>query len=232
MSYITENCAQRLGLARIPSKILVSGISSVEAETTRGSCHIVVQSPVSKHSLDAMVHVLSNITTSLPNYSFENQATHYLKDLPLADPSYNVSSKIDILFGLEHIWNIFTFNRRLDSKGNTIAVSTIFGWVVTCIEPRQVSKPVMSLVATVDIDRCLRSFWEIEEPEHQVNVNPDDAYVESHFQSTHSRTADGKYVVQLPFKQDDPRFGNTLNGALSRFYAVERRLQRNETLRQ
>lgn len=90
----------------------------------------------------------------------------------------------------------------------------------------------MTLISTADIDRCLRSFWEIEECENQLQMDPDDAYVESHFQATHSRASDGKYLVQLPFKMEDPRFGNTLTGALSRFYAVERRLQRNANLRE
>lgn len=134
LSYITENCAQRLGLARFPSKILVSGISSVKAETSHGSCHIRVKSRVSENVIDAVVHVLSNITSKLPSQSFQNQSANYLKDLPLADPYYNVSSPINILFGLEHIWSILTFQKRFDSQGNTIAISSIFGWVITYTE--------------------------------------------------------------------------------------------------
>ncbi|XP_075155635.1 uncharacterized protein LOC142228991 [Haematobia irritans] len=231
LSFITESCAQRLGLQRYPSKIIVNGISSIKAETTRGLCQIFVRSRISEQSINAKVHVLPKITTSLPGYSFENKIKNQLMDLPLADPTYNISSQIDILFGLEHIWNIFTFNKRIDSQGNTIAISTIFGWVVTCAETEQIYNQTTTLVTTVDIDRCLRSFWELEETEHHTKADPDNIFVETHFQTTHSRASDGKYVVQLPFKNENPIFGNTLNGALSRFYAVERRLQRNPAIR-
>ncbi|XP_075168937.1 uncharacterized protein LOC142241083 [Haematobia irritans] len=231
LSFITESCAQRLGLQRYPSKIIVNGISSIKAETTRGLCQIFVRSRISEQSINAKVHVLPKITASLPGYSFENKIKNQLMDLPLADPTYNISSQIDILFGLEHIWNIFTFNKRIDSQGNTIAISTIFGWVVTCAETEQIYNQTTTLVTTVDIDRCLRSFWELEETEHHTKADPDDIFVETHFQTTHSRASDGKYVVQLPFKNENPIFGNTLNGALSRFYAVERRFQRNPAIR-
>lgn len=63
-------------------------------------------------------------------------------------------------------------------------------------------------------------------------INPDDAFVEYHFQSSHSRSTDGKYIVQQPFKIEDPHFGNTLYGAMVRLYAVEKRLQRNASLRE
>ena len=231
LSYMTESCAQRLGLPRLPSKIVVNGISSVQAETTRGCCLVTVHSQCGVHSIKSQLHVLSSITSLLPVRSFINKIEHQFSGLQLADPGYNVSSPVDILFGVEHVWDIFTFERKFDNQGNTIALSSIFGWVVTCADLQQSSSKAVSLVASVDVDRCLRQFWEMEEADHVTGLDADDAFVESHFMKTHNRAADGKYVVELPFKTPNPQFGNTLAGAKSRFLAVERRLQKNESLR-
>lgn len=46
-----------------------------------------------------------------------------------------------------------------------------------------------------------------------------------------SREPDGKYTVNLPFKENMPTFSDTLHGALSRFYSMEKRLLKNPTLR-
>ncbi|XP_075158009.1 uncharacterized protein LOC142231279 [Haematobia irritans] len=232
LSYITESCIQRLGLSRSLSKILVSGIGSVNATTTRGLCQIYVTSNDLQNALDAVVHIIPNITSPLPNTSFSQESQNLIHDLSLADPNYNISSPIDILFGVEHFWNIFTYDRRYDSQGNTIAVSTIFGWVVTCVGNLTHTQKTTTLVSNIDIDKCLSKFWEVEEPDRKINLDPDAHYVEEHFKTTHTRDCKGKYSVQLPFKVPSPTFGNTVHGALCRFYAVERRLLRNPALRE
>jgi len=55
--------------------------------------------------------------------------------------------------------------------------------------------------------------------------------VEQHFLTTHFRDPDGRYIVELPFKHDCQEFGDSLQEAVSRFLAVERRLQRDMELR-
>ena len=128
---MTESCAQRLGFARSPSKIIVSGISSVKAECTRGSCVVNVQSRLSKHPLQARLHILSNITSLLPTRELLKQLLDDIERLNLADSNSNVPAPVDILFGAEYIWDILSFSTRLDGDGNISAISSIFGWIVT-----------------------------------------------------------------------------------------------------
>ncbi|XP_070075668.1 uncharacterized protein [Drosophila takahashii] len=87
------------------------------------------------------------------------------------------------------------------------------------------------LVTTVDINASLQRFWEIEDNTDHKQQDPSHEKVEQHFLTTHSRDPNGKYIVELPFKHESQDFGDSLQGAVSRFYAVERRLQRDMELR-
>jgi len=49
--------------------------------------------------------------------------------------------------------------------------------------------------------------------------------------TTYSRDPDGQYIVELPCKHGSQELEDSLRGAVSRLYAVERRLQRDMELR-
>ncbi|XP_036340901.1 uncharacterized protein LOC118750283 [Rhagoletis pomonella] len=230
LSYITERCAQSLALPRSHSRVVVSGISSVNAETTRGPCALRIKSRVGNDILEVKAHVLSRITSTLLQETITISAVSQLNAVPLADPSFNEASNIDILIGAQYEWDVITSDKIYDTHGNVIAVSSIFGWIVTSIPLPQV-QPTISLVTLADVDQSLRKFWEIEETHVPVH-NSEDDYAEHHFTNTHFRTETGKYVVELPFQQPKVIFSETMSGCLARFLTVERRLIRNDALRQ
>ncbi|KAL7725172.1 hypothetical protein ACLKA6_017328 [Drosophila palustris] len=108
-------------------------------------------------------------------------------------------------------------------------ISSIFGLVIRAIKTGG-SSTAATLHTTIDIDSSLKRFWELEEVNNKGYKEPDDEGVEQHFLDTHTRDTNGKYIVQLPFKTEHQQFADTLQGSLSRFMAVERRLQRDRNL--
>lgn len=54
------------------------------------------------------------------------------------------------------------------------------------------------------LDEQLQQFWEIDEIPTKGLVSPLDEQCERHFRETHTRTADGRYIVRLPFKRGPP----------------------------
>ncbi|XP_037931414.1 uncharacterized protein LOC119666204 [Teleopsis dalmanni] len=171
-----------------------------------------MKSKISQNTLDVSVHVLSKTTSAIPTSQINTPTMEQFKDLNLADPSFNSSSPIDILLGVDQVWKIFTFNKIFDSFNNPIAVSTIFGWVVTSVQA-SMDNIVSSLVTTIDIDRSHRKYWEIEEALHSLPLDAENVHIETHFLETHARQSDGQYIVELPFKEKGIKFGNTLQGA-------------------
>lgn len=55
---------------------------------------------------------------------------------------------------------------------------------------------------------------------------------EKHFVETHSRSEDGRYIVQLPFKPGHPPIGQSRQTAENRLFSLERKFQRNPKLHQ
>ncbi|XP_044573273.1 uncharacterized protein LOC123257597 [Drosophila ananassae] len=213
LSYISERCIQTLGLARTPSRILVTGISSTKADTTRGCSTISIQSRISQDQLVVQAHVLGKITSSLERQAIDASALRVFNDLQLADSQFSTNAPIDILLGSEHVWSVITGRKIYDDKGKLIAISSIFGWVITSLLSSRACSAT-ALTTTIDIDAYLRRFWELESIQRKAEVQPEDEEVEKHFLATHTRD-----------KQD------TLQGALQRFKSVKRRLAQNQQLR-
>jgi len=82
----------------------------------------------------------------------------------------------------------------------------------------------------IDIDESLRRFWELEDVNQEFLGKPEDDVVEQHFVKTHTRDSKRRYVVELPFKNCKEQFSDTLQGALTRFRGVERRLKKDPNL--
>ncbi|XP_044573912.1 uncharacterized protein LOC123258071 [Drosophila ananassae] len=229
LSYVSERCIKALGLNRAPGRILISGISSIKADTTRGFSTLTIKSRVSDHSLQVKAHILGKITSTLARENIDASALEIFNGIPLADTEFNSASPIDVLLGTDSVWAILTGNRKLDAQGNIIAISTIFGWVITSIAYQNPSITT-SFLSTVDIHATLQRFWEIEDSQITTHHDPENVKVEEHFQTTHSRDSKGRYTVELPFKDADPQFTDTLQGATQRFASVERRLHRDTDL--
>ncbi|XP_041564650.1 uncharacterized protein LOC121467327 [Drosophila elegans] len=122
LSYFSERCVQ----ARLPSRILVSEISSIKAETTRGCSALDIQSRISEHTMKVRAHVLSKITSTLARHNINVSALKTFDGLELAYSDYQSLAPVDI----DYVWTVFTDKKLFDSQGQIIAISTIFGWVL------------------------------------------------------------------------------------------------------
>ncbi len=64
----------------------------------------------------------------------------------------------------------------------------------------------------------------------EIHLSPDDELALSHFDDTHTRRKDGRYVVKLPWKQHPPELGASRNMAARRFGQNKRLLQHKSQL--
>jgi len=112
------------------------------------------------------------------------------------------------------------------------AYETTLGWIILGQDLKGISSPSVSLLLTTEpsISQLIRTFWEIEEPSPPVNGFTDDQKCEEHFQRTTSRDSSGRFSVSLPFRDDPSLLGESRSVAISRFYNLERKLQRDSKL--
>nr|XP_023021429.1 uncharacterized protein LOC111509830 [Leptinotarsa decemlineata] len=79
-------------------------------------------------------------------------------------------------------------------------------------------------------DSDLTRFWEIEEIPSSKLSSPEEKACEVHYSLHTTRDKSGRYVVRLPFNDKIQNFGESYSTALCRFYALERRFQKDPDL--
>lgn len=226
----------QLPFQQINAHIKAMAGASVGISNQLISCVIKsIHNPNMSIAIEAIV--MPHLTKSRPPTCLQESSWEHLKDLQLADPMFCKSDKIDIVLGADTFYDLFLPDIRKGPRGSPSAQQTILGFILigqvseaaskeSSLAPRQ----VVSYYNQLSICDQLQKFWTLEEVADQKSLTTDEELCESIFVSTHRRKPDGRYCVDLPFKNIDdgkPKFGNSRSRAQSRLLQIERRLQNN-----
>ena len=121
---------------------------------------------------------------------------------------------------------------QVKSKNYPTLQNTVFGWLVsgkTNIEAPQHCFFVHH--SSQMLNEQVQKFWELEEVSTKLIFTQEEKECETHFQKTHTRDSDGRYIVRLPFKESPSKLGNSHDIALKRFNSLEKRLTMNSDLK-
>ncbi|XP_044312490.1 uncharacterized protein LOC123037080 [Drosophila rhopaloa] len=144
------------------------------------------------------------------------------------------SRHIDLLLGTETFFTALSIGQIKLGPHLPMLQKTIFGWVVSGRTGNQGhAAQAHSFLSSEDsINLNLERLWRIEEVSTTpLTLTPPQAKCESIFQKSVCQVADGRLMVQLPFKDDPNLLGRSLETARLRFASLERRLSRNANLR-
>ncbi|CAH0719896.1 unnamed protein product, partial [Brenthis ino] len=103
-SFITEAAVQMLGLRKIPNRSIISGIGGEEESKLSSKAMVIVniQSRTNPNFIITVkAHVLSKLTALLPEKNVTVEMITTLPSTELADPSFNIPNKIDLLLGAD-----------------------------------------------------------------------------------------------------------------------------------
>ncbi|XP_055682402.1 uncharacterized protein LOC129790105 [Lutzomyia longipalpis] len=234
---LSEECAQRLALPRSKAHIAVYGAGEVLVGHSKGLVHLEISSrydPQNKINADA--YVMNKVTSNLPSTNLSGSQWRHLQQLQLADPNYKVPGKIDIIIGVEYASYINLPQILKGDAGEPVAQLTIFGWTVSgCVQgtPTRLTS-LHTHASECDLNETLQKFWESEEGclvDKKALLTAEEALCEEHFAQTHTRDDTGRYIVEMLFKKDHAPLGNSSATALGRFKSLERRFEKDSTLR-
>lgn len=125
-----------------------------------------IHSPNQRINVSAVV--VPRVTHDLPvsPISFNTKWSH-LSDIQLADPTFGLPGRVDILLGIDVFSNVLLQGRRFGPSDSPVVFETLFGWVLAERTGHQeISHDVVSHhIAVVTGDDLLRKFWEIEKSE-------------------------------------------------------------------
>ncbi|XP_054721417.1 uncharacterized protein LOC129231194 [Uloborus diversus] len=222
-SFFREDCLQRLGIPRQRVSVTVAGLGSNESNKISGAAQIKI-SPVSDTDLTLTVDALTipKITNNLPQNKIDDAKLKYFKHLILADKNCNQPSTIDVLLGADVLANIMLSGHIVIPGENLMAQETIFGWIILGKVGKTQSN---SNRVYTHFTRCeefeVQKLWELEEIPNKKILSPSEQACENHFHSTFTRNDEGRFIVRLPFHNDNLKLGSSREVA-------EKRLIQNE----
>ncbi|XP_058840578.1 uncharacterized protein LOC131696067 [Topomyia yanbarensis] len=237
VSLITEACVRRLGLRRSNASLVVTGVSAEVVGKTAGKVTLVISSRFENTTkLIAQAYVLGKLTAALPCQRFSVSNMPYLEGLQLADPQFNKPASTDIILGADMFLSILQSGQIKDHNGNPMAQRSIFGWMVTGKISKQecahTYHSVINLQHEVDIDRTLRLFWEDQELHSLKQHTKDELTMIELFNSTLTRSKEGRFIVRLPMDDSKLKLGNSLVAATRRLRCIVRRFDSDNDFKQ
>ena len=162
----------------------------------------------------------------------------HLAGLELADLNYLDKGHIDVLLRASIHARIMEGRIIRGQDYEPIASLSSLGWLISGNCPpsdlnAQIDSLTLHCASTVPLDDLLQRFWKIEELPQRVFYTADEQECEKHFLATHSRNADGRYIVRLPFKVDDPSrsLGNSYTAAFRSLLRMETRFLKDGKLK-
>lgn len=236
---MTARFFNNLALRRNRCELQVEGVGNLTGTYTRGRASIRLSSiPDPSFELAIDFHIIDSITSPTPVAKIADTCWQHLRNLPLADPTFGTTGRIDALIGAD-IWGKIIDDGIV--RGNTdepFAQFTRLGWVV--FGPAVIESPLSANVRLLavrfnghdqHVDDLLRTFFEMDEAGATPTTSTEADACEQIFMATHTRNPDGRYSVQIPFRSDAPVLGNSHQMALRQFYQLERRLKTNPDLK-
>ncbi|XP_059049420.1 uncharacterized protein LOC131844524 [Achroia grisella] len=165
-----------------------------------------------------------------------------LQNIKLADPQFNRPNKIDILLGADVYSQIIKEGVKRAPMGTLVAQCTTFGWILSGIvnsesSSQDISSNTISVMhAQVNENDLLKKFWEIEDQTTSTQriLSEEEQKCEEYYTLTTTRAQGGRYTVNLPFRDSHPLCvgGNSRTIAVNRLKALERRLSKDEKLKE
>lgn len=229
-SFLTEAAAQLLNLERIPVEGTITGISSNTSVSIKYMVDVTFYSMRDRTHLkphNVQAYVLQKLTSLLPSQEFFHDPWPQNEDIELADPLFYKPGSVDILLGADVHAHII--QEGLRRHNSLIALNSSLGWLISGKVTNSNLSPRNIVVAhmKMELDELIRGFWEIEQNcPNTKSLTNEEIQCEEHFKNTHMRQTDGRYTVDLPFKDvHNKNIGDTKQIALNRLLQMERRFK-------
>jgi hypothetical protein len=169
-------------------------------------CNVVVKSRVGNFTTGLDCFVLPKMTQATPAVSFDKSTIELHSDIILGDPKFNVSQEINLLIGAGLYWQLLIGGPTQMRRNQPYFQETQLGWIVSgdLKLKNSVSKFSSNLVSSErNLERQVAKLWETENSlsENCETLALETLNCENHFVKNTCRTASGKFMVKLPFKE-------------------------------
>ena len=239
-SYVTTRVKETLGLRSESAEVMLIKTFGSDVEK-RHTCEAVSLGMKMKDGGNLVMSLLTVPMICQPlsaqPISLARDKYEHLCEMDLADFSNGDDDlEIDVLIGSDHYWKLVTGGVVRGSGGPT-AIQTRVGWVLSGpVEGVPQADAAVNLISThtlkvgvqdapdskQDLDQRLKMFWDLE----TLGIVEDELSVSEEFEKT-LVFKDGRYEVQLPWKQMHPLLPDNRELSQKRLNGLLKRLRQN-----
>ena len=231
-NFLCRRIASELHLTITQNNHYLQGIACISTSAVEES-HLSIHSTCTKFRAEGVaVLLLDTIINCLPTNYFDIQHWALPRNIPLADPNFNVPGDIEMLIGSDIFWNILQ-HKKLKVPKQTIQLrQTSLGWIVVGkLNINESVEDVSTIALTTNLESTLEKFWHTEEPpSSKPKWTKEQEECEHIFIQTTIKNPTGPFTVYLPFKMDPKGLGESLNIAINQFLYLERKLHKDPKL--
>ncbi|XP_037943125.1 uncharacterized protein LOC119675975 [Teleopsis dalmanni] len=234
VNLLTHSFAQMLNLRKSKSSIDLSGVDDAciklnfKTQTT-------IRSRVSNFEKSVEFLLTNNITGYQPDESISLKNMPMPKAIEFADPEFNVPGKIDALLGTEVFFALLLSGRTQLGVNLPTLQETKLGWIVSgkCESSSMSSSDYRSFCTTFQTSNSnVERLWKLEDVTTQPSkFTIEQQQCEKHFVENVQVNAENRIIVRFPFKTNPDALGNSSDIALQKFYWMERKLNKNPSLK-
>ncbi|KAL4148855.1 hypothetical protein QTP88_003000 [Uroleucon formosanum] len=238
-NFITNNLANKLRLAKHKFDCAISGVNSTECRVSHVvTAEVRARSDAYTRSINFMT--LPKITSKLPTGPIYLNNSYAIPEyIEFADPTHAKPGEIDLLLGAEVFFDTLRSGQYKPMVNGLVYQETAFGWVVAGSVQQYTRDVEHTFVAqTIPSDCCqqlekqISNFWRLEELGKVECHSLEEKQCIEHFKKTVTKGSDGRFIVQLPFKENPINIGRSKAIALKRFMSNENRLRVNPKLKE
>ncbi|GFU32874.1 DUF1758 domain-containing protein [Trichonephila clavipes] len=209
LSFIRQRLANKLHLKKEKINASISGLGEITLRVNQ-KISTVIQNKLGGFSTPLELLIVPYITTS-SIHRMDATKVNIPSNIDLADKDFGIPGEIDMLIGCELFFELLRPNRFRSPCEKWLFQETVFGYIVVGSFDKFEEKSYCGLAINAEINsdnlnQQLQAFWEIERVdeaslEHSLENSLEEEICETQYQTTHYRTEEGRYVVQLPLKK-------------------------------
>lgn len=232
--FISEEFLNILDVDTKAADICVTGINNSLSSLKR-KCQVTISSRFNDFSSVINCLVVPKITDNLPAYTFEVSHLRIPENVLLADDSFCVNGKIDMLLDASLLWSVLS-EGRIDLGRNSLSLqNTALGYIVTGKLSYPINNKVKCHFSEQPLQQFnndeLQKFWAMEEPNFSNLNSSEDIFCEEHYENSMSRALNGQFIVKIPWREDPSSLGDSKHLAIKRLLNLEARFKRNLDLK-
>ncbi|KFM77752.1 hypothetical protein X975_01402, partial [Stegodyphus mimosarum] len=223
---LSQQCVNRLGLKSEKINTLISCLND-SSMVVKGRVTTTIANKNRSFEKEINFLVVKKITDLIPHQVL-NVNIEVSDLVPLADLSFNIPGKIDMLLGAEIFYELLRPGQIYAQNSKLLLQNTVFGYVASgSVDQVNETKIHCGFIQEEDLNKTLKNFWEIESVDLELIKGKENSICEEHFVRTHWRNEEGRYVVTMPLKDDPSCLGHSRDIALKKLRSLWTRLSRD-----